>query len=436
MKKREIFLLESAKNHILFIPKIGLIVKLLDSEWKKMSKIKKQRELTILDIENIIPSIDKKILEKRVFVKPQESNIDSITLFPTFNCPLRCSYCYSNGGLRKENMNLSTAKKAIEFVLKTKNKGEEFNLEFHGGGEPSQNWYLLEKITNYFRNACKKKGVKSNISISTNGIFNKEKAKWMIKNIDSIQLSFDGPDNIQNTQRPTVNGKKSFDYVFENANFFYKNKKDFTIHFVVTQHSINKMISTGKFFLSNFPGIALHVEPVSILGRSLENKMEFPNPTVFVKNFLRLEKISKKYFSSIIYSGVNKDLKEISKRFCGISIPNFIVTPKGLITSCHMIDKEDSLLSNFFIYGKVGKKIELNENIMKTLKKWNVDKHPTCKTCFAKYHCSGDCLAKNLQIKNGHVLPINNPRCIINKELLNHYIFNLFSGENDENIKI
>jgi uncharacterized protein len=73
---------------------------------------------------------------------------DTVVLFLTNQCNLRCTYCYaSSGDYPKQEMSWEVAKAAIERVLSevVKRKGSPLTLGFHGGGEPTMNWLVLRQ---------------------------------------------------------------------------------------------------------------------------------------------------------------------------------------------------------------------------------------------------------------------------------------------------
>jgi uncharacterized protein len=68
---------------------------------------------------------------------------DTVVLFLTNQCNLRCTYCYASSGDHPgRRMTWEVARAAIDRVLLdvAKRKGSALTLGFHGGGEPSMIW--------------------------------------------------------------------------------------------------------------------------------------------------------------------------------------------------------------------------------------------------------------------------------------------------------
>ena len=84
---------------------------------------------------------------------------------------------------------------------------------------------------------------------------------------------------------------------------------------------------------------------------------------------------------------------------CGAGNEYFSVTPCGDIFPCHQFaDKIEFKMGNVF-EGK------LNEDIRKIFAEQNLYTKENCKNCFAKYHCSGGCVANNVSFNNDVNVP-------------------------------
>jgi len=145
--RKKIFLLEDHGRTALFAPLKGLIMEVGESEKKEVIKLLNDVSAPIADILALFPEIDAAQLsenDQTAEISPATSGFypDSAVLFTTFDCNLRCIYCYARSGERKIDMNWKTAKAAIDFIIenaKVSGSGKS-SLKFHGGGEPTWNW--------------------------------------------------------------------------------------------------------------------------------------------------------------------------------------------------------------------------------------------------------------------------------------------------------
>jgi radical SAM protein with 4Fe4S-binding SPASM domain len=70
----------------------------------------------------------------------------------------------------------------------------------------------------------------------------------------------------------------------------------------------------------------------------------------------------------------------------------FCVLPNGKISTCSRVTKDDDLLANTFIVGKVfDQKVEIDASKIESLRHLNVMFYDQCKDCFAKWYCMGGC---------------------------------------------
>lgn len=126
--------------------------------------------------------------------KERNKGFDGITIFPTYDCNLNCIYCYADGGSDAIYMRWEVCKTAIDFVTKNlPENSQTFTVSYHGGGEPTLHMDLIKKSVSYIKNKFKKTKTTTRFYIGTNGVMNKDVAKWIGENIDSVTISIDGP---------------------------------------------------------------------------------------------------------------------------------------------------------------------------------------------------------------------------------------------------
>jgi uncharacterized protein len=140
----------------------------------------------------------------------------AVTFFLTTACNLRCTYCYAAAGdTPLKSMSLVVAKRGIDFVVANalSQKVPQFEIIYHGGGEPTANWQVMTESFAYARQKALEEGLSVKASTATNGVLNDDRIDWIIANLTGVSLSFDGLPSIQDTHRVTANGKGSSDRV-------------------------------------------------------------------------------------------------------------------------------------------------------------------------------------------------------------------------------
>jgi Arylsulfatase regulator (Fe-S oxidoreductase) len=130
----------------------------------------------------------------------------------------------------------------------------------------------------------RKKGLKANLTIATNGVMNEKQLDWLIAWFDSVNVSFDGLEELQNKQRPMCDGTGSFPYVHRTLKRLNDAGKEFGIRSTLTSSSIEKLPEIALFVLENYPHCdPLHVEPAWEAGRSLITGERTPDADLFIK---------------------------------------------------------------------------------------------------------------------------------------------------------
>jgi uncharacterized protein len=294
-------------------------------------------------------------------------------------------------------MPLEVAFEAIDFLFLSaaRKKARHVSLGFHGGGEPSLELKNIKKLTKYARELSKSRKIRLKLNIATNGVMSENAATWVARNLDGINVSFDGPPNIQNYQRPGRNGKDAYRQVVKTLRVFESHKKPYYLRGTVTRFSQHRMTEIVTHFVEWFQPKIIQLEPVFRSGRALKSNVLPPSTQCFVNGYLESEKIAKKNGVRLKFSGLRYPV--ISDRFCGIGVQNFAVTPEGHVTSCFEVLEHEDHRSNLFFFGKYrpdGFYIDQDANAkIRTISETTF---PHCMDCFAKFHCAGDCRAKGL----------------------------------------
>ena len=345
----------------------------------------------------------------------------SVTLMPTYDCNLRCIYCYAHGGENVgELMDWKVAKASIDFIIQNalENEQEKVILGFHGGGEPlmPKNTYLIKKTIDYFRNQAKKYGLQSRVSSATNGVISPRRLDWITDYFDRLNVSLDGPEDIQNNQRPTEKGK-SHKAVERTIQYLEEKNFPYGLRATITEDSVSRMKEIIEYFSSISSNNSFHLEPLFECGRCKTTNAKAPTPEDFLRYAVEAKRFAEGKKIRLYYSG--SQLDNISPRFCGAAGTNFFVTPEGNVTSCLEVSRTDDKIADIFIIGEYnGKNFDIYEDRVEALRNRTVQNIPHCKDCFAKHNCSGDCLAKVCEQSGDMMDTSNNNRCSINQGLL------------------
>ncbi len=393
-------------------------------------------------------SRDPKRLERKVGYQPT-----AVTLLPTYDCNLRCSYCYAAAGEDSSGqqvqlsvkptpleglgvMNPRVARGAVDLIVENAlaNKTDKVSLSFHGGGEPllGKNMPLVKEAVGYFKQRAGEHNLKTNIGAVSNGTFGRETLEWVVGNFNSLSLSIDGPKDVQDIQRPWKAGS-SYDAVMNTLRFFEARGFKYGIRATITADSVRRMPEIIEFFHANSKNKSFHLEPLFECGRCSTTKAKSPDPQEYVENMIRTLDRAEELGVEVYYSGGSVD--RVGLTFCGAAGSNFFVTPRGQVTTCLEVCRpEDTHAQTFFVgkYDFKQGKFVFDQSRIAALGERQVTSMPYCGDCFAKYTCSGDCLAKVVEQSGDMMNPENNWRCEVNRQLLLYRINKLLKKEDTE----
>jgi len=340
------------------------------------------KELVAKEKEELVKEIEKE--KSEVDEKP----VANITFLPTFDCNLRCIYCYSKGGDEKVYLTKKLAKASIEAVA-SKMKASEINLHFAGGGEPFLNFDLMDFAVNYSKELFDT----VNIGLVTNGTFNTEQHQWVTNNNVDLRISFDGL--AQGYQRPPAYPFKNT--IIKNIESLSELNYDFIVQCIITSKSVNSMVENVRYF-SELGIKYLKIEPVHMSEICRGDNSLIPNPQEFVDNFIKMLnfiaendldiKIDSSFFS-----------RPTIGYYCGISDPNINITPEGYITACVEVTRRTDPFSDTLLYGKClvdKEKFFLNEASITKLKKLHFSNYEKCNKCNLKLICKAGCPIRNI----------------------------------------
>jgi len=438
----ELFYIPRKGNYMVYAPLRGQFITLVDKKvveiLKNLKRYQKSKDKGIL---NVIEFFKKQGIIDGPKDKPPKIKIPKkieptwMTLFPTSDCNFRCKYCYSRAGETQHYMNWELTKASIDFLFNSlkKQKKKSTSIDFHGGGEPflDKSWSIVVKAIRYIKKKSKEQKIKTRIGGVSNGSFSKEKRNFIIENFDSIQISIDGPKDIQNDQRPMIINEKpvsSFDIVMKNIRALEKAKFRFNVRATLSKEGLKRFREIIEFFKKNMNIKNLTFEPLSCWGRQKSTLIVPPNKKEFAKTFVNEMFYQLKDGFRLNYS--NFDFKRTTPCWCGSF---FVVTPDGYVTNCIEVSNKKDPRANLFFYGYYNRgKKKFIFDIKKFQNKLNrnINNLDYCKNCFAKYQCAGECMAK---IKTMDPYDIKNSnRCSIVKTMMEEFLVKLLNQENKD----
>lgn len=342
----------------------------------------------------------------------------TVTLFLTTACNLRCTYCYAAAGdTPLKRMTLDIARRGIDFVAANAHKKgvPVFEVAYHGGGEPTVNWRTLSHSLDYARGKAKELGLEVRAAAATNGVLDDRKIDWIIANLHSVSLSFDGLPSVQDKHRPMVSGKGSSERVIRTIRRLDDAGFPYGLRMTVTADQIPFMADSVEFMCANFDPMRIQVEPAYQLGRW--HDAPCAETEEFIAGYRAAQACAADHGCEIIFSAAR--IGTLTNHFCGITRDNFALSPDGNVSACYEVFSEDNDWSDVFFYGRPDKEsggYSFDLERLNHLRNQAVQHREYCRGCYAKWTCAGDCYHKSLSV-NDTLEFYGSDRCNITREL-------------------
>ncbi len=370
------------------------IVKMLEAEHGERAVVEAYNEINILINEGVLFSEEDDISK---FVYNNENIVKAMCLHVAHDCNLKCNYCFaSQGNFKGERslMSLETGKKSLLYLAK--NSGNRRNLEVDFfGGEPLMNFQLVKDLVAYGREIEKEYNKNFRFTITTNGVLlDDDKIDFINENMDNVVLSLDGRKEINDEMRKTITGNGSYDLILPKFKKMVEKRgdKDYYIRGTFTNKNIDFSKDALDFYDKGFKKIS--IEPVvtseemdyALREEHLEEVLnEYEK---FSKDYIDIKKKDKDFY----FFHFMIDLEQgpcIIKRSvgCGAGSEYVAVTPEGELYPCHQFVGEKE-----FLIGNVDEGV-LNTDLREKFKKANVYNKEECRSCWARFYCSGGCHA-------------------------------------------
>ena len=243
----------------------------------------------------------------------------------------------------------------------------------------------------------------------------------MAQNCDEITFSVDGIAQAHNVNRLLPNGEGSFSHVAKTLTEFDRREKSYTLRATATVDATDTLSEFVTWVGQCTQCKEIHIEPVfNMKGVAKTAEMTaHPDVAKFAAAYRKARQVAAHYQIELYYSSADARTRHW---FCGAAnASNFLVTSKGIVTSCNEVLRKDDPRAGIFQYGKwdpSGSRFVFDADAISKLRHLRVQEIPKCQGCFAKYNCAGDCYAKSM-VANGD--PWANgytDRCYVTRELL------------------
>ncbi|MBO4336990.1 MAG: thioether cross-link-forming SCIFF peptide maturase [Lachnospiraceae bacterium] len=375
-----------------------LAVKDENGSWSDDEIEETVQELTGLFDEGMLYTTD--VYEKAIeSFNNREPVVKALCLHVAHDCNLACRYCFAEEGEyhgRRALMDLETGKKALDFLIENSGLRKNLEVDFFGG-EPLMNWEVVKELVRYGRSVEKEKGKNFRFTLTTNGtLLNDEILDFLNKEMHNVVLSIDGRKEVNDHMRPHRGGQGSYDEIVPKFQRVAKSRDQQNYYVRGTYTHYNTDFSNDVLHLADLGFEQISVEPVVAEDSEAYALRDEDVETLCAQyDLLARELIKRKkegrgfnFFHFMIdLSGGPCVYKRLSG--CGAGTEYLAVTPWGDLYPCHQFVGQEE-----YCLGNVEQGI-LKKDIVKRFSECNVYTKESCRDCFAKYYCSGGCMANS-----------------------------------------
>ncbi len=329
--------------------------------------------------------------------KERKPVIKAMCLHVAHDCNIRCAYCFASHGDfqgTRSMLDLETGKKALKFLCE--NSGNRRNLEVDFfGGEPLMNMDVVKDLVTYGREIEKDYNKNFRFTMTTNGVLlTDDNIAYINEHMENVVLSLDGRPEVNDKMRYTISGDGTYDIILPKFKKMVeaRGNKTYYVRGTFTRNNIDFAADVLHMADQGFDQVS--VEPVVAEPHHDYALQDQDLPEIFNQYEELAEALLERHGTEKAFNffHFNVDLGQgpcVVKRLsgCGAGAEYVAVTPEGDLYPCHQFVGDDKF--------KMG---NVHEGTMDTtmnteFKNAHVYNKEDCKTCWAKFYCSGGCHA-------------------------------------------
>ena len=332
-------------------------------------------------------------------VKQRKTVVKALCLHIAHDCNLACRYCFAEEGEyhgRRALMSFEVGKKALDFLIQ--NSGNRRNLEVDFfGGEPLMNWQVVKDLVAYGREQEKLYNKHFRFTVTTNGVLlNDEIQEFINREMDNVVLSLDGRKEVNDAMRPFRSGKGSYDLIVPKFQKLAesRNQEKYYVRGTFTRNNLDfskdilHFADLGFKQVSVEPVVGDETDPYAIREEDLPVILEEYDK--LAKIMIQRENEGKGF--NFFHFMIDLDGGPcVAKRLsgCGSGTEYLAVTPWGDLYPCHQFVGQEE-----FKMGTVEEGVT-RPQIADEFRSCSVYSKEKCRKCFAKFYCSGGCMANS-----------------------------------------
>ena len=331
-------------------------------------------------------------------VKPKEGIFDPeyLALVTTRSCNINCVYCDFGGPTSKgRHMEPPTASGAIDWMAQhLVSRGRDLFVLHFFGGEPLVAGKVVEFAVQRLREVSEANKLRSYVDISTNGVMSDARLKWLGESVDSVILSFDGPPEFQNRNRPAANGRQTFEAVDRTARHLSSSGVELCLRACVTRESVHDMPEMTRWMIETYRPAIINFEPLTENDLTAASGLEAAGPVDYARAWIKSRRLANGHGVRLVYSATEADGPRLSS--CPVGSDTMIVMPDGTVNGCYLQPGDWLKRGMDMSLGRLmpDRGLQINAGQVHHLRHMVMEK-PRCRNCLCQWSCAGGCHVSN-----------------------------------------
>jgi uncharacterized protein len=358
--------------------------------------------------------------EAETDIKEREPAVKALCLHMAHECNLHCTYCFAGQGTYGGDrglMSVETGKKAIDFLIDRSGSRRNLEIDFFGG-EPMLNFDTVKEIVAYGCVREAEAGKRFRFTLTTNGtLLTEAEHEYINKHMDNVVLSIDGRPHIHDRMRRMPDGTGGYDDIIGKIKSLVnsRNQERYYIRGTYTRH--NPDFAADVLHLADEGFTRISIEPV-VAWQGMDYSIRPQDVPAMCGEYEKLAAaLAERNHTGnnpfrFFHFEIDMDGGPcLTKRItgCGAGSEYLAITPGGFLYPCHQFAGDEN-----FCLGDLDSGINDNAWVL-AFTACTVYTKPVCKCCWAKYYCSGGCMAHAYQA-NGSIAEPDRVACDLQRK--------------------
>ena len=354
---------------------------------------------------------------------------ECLTIYLNNRCNLACGYCFAAAGREgasgriDERAALGAARRVARSCAA---KGKRFHLVLQGGGEPTLDWEVVVRLVDGTRAIAAEAGVGWWGFLATNGVMPRERAEWLGHEFDLVDISCDGPPEIQDRQRPLAGGGPTSSFIERTAGAMRDAGGRFLVRATITPETVERQAEIVTYLHEALGAREMRFEPVYRADAFRPDQAEW-----FVEHFLNAQREARVRESDLAFAGARLD--ELHGPYCDALRDALHLLPDGTATACFLQTDGRAADAAGMAIGRwddARGEYTLDTERIAAIRSKALEIPTACRECINVFHCARECPERCAVTDAAPEVP--SFRCLVQRRLAEEWILEVAGAAMEE----